>query len=375
VSRPVVWIGVHDLSLSGVPVMLQRLLTASAAVDRDRVHVVALRDGPMRERIAAVAGSLTVLGPAVGRSSSGSLLAAARSVGLAATAAGAERALRLRVVRPLPAPDVVVVHGAGAWPVVGLVPTDAAVVLHLHELDTALARSIPSHDLPAVLARVGTVMVVSRPVAELARRCGVASEQIAEVPGVHDVTAPHDHDVALAALGNGRWVLGAGTPGWRKGTDRLAAVASGLTRSGTGARVGWVGGAPVGVDAGWIEADDPVRWFPETDDPWALLAGASVFVVPSREDPLPLVALEAGQHRRAVVATPSGGLLDLLADGRGLVTERHDLRSLSDLTEKVLRSPALAEELGGALAEHVERHHDPGVVVRTWWDVIDGAGR
>jgi glycosyltransferase involved in cell wall biosynthesis len=377
-ARPVVWVGVHDLSLTGVPVMLERLLAASSPDDRARVHVVALHDGPLHDRIAAVAASLTVLAPAAGRSGSGSLVAAARSVGLDAAATGAERALRRRAVRSLPAPDVVVVHGAGAWAVVGLAPDDAAAVLHLHELDTALERSIPAPELPGVLARVGSVMVVSRPVAELARRRGVASGRIVEVPGVHDVAAPHDHDTALATLGAEQaWVLGAGSPVWRKGADRLCAIAFELAR-GDGrvdARVGWVGGAPGGVDASWVEAEDPVEWFPPRPDPWSLLAGASVFLVPSREDPLPLVALEAGRHRRAVVATPSGGLVDLLAAGRGLLSDGHDLRDLASLTRRVLDDPSLALDLGQALGEHVERHHAPQLVARTWWSVLDGAVR
>ncbi|MFN7147893.1 MAG: glycosyltransferase family 4 protein [Microthrixaceae bacterium] len=375
-ARAVVWIGVHDLSLTGVPVMLERLLAASAPDDRARVHVVALQDGPMHERIAAVAASMTVLAPAVGRSGSGSLVAAARSVGLDAAAGGAERALRRRALRSLPSPDVVVAHGAGAWAVVGLAPGDPAAVLHLHELDTALKRSIPARELPGVLARVGTVMVVSRPVGELARRTGVTSERIVEVPGVYDVAAPHDHDTALAALGGGHeWVLGAGSPVWRKGADRMAAIAFDLARSGSEARVGWVGGAPDGVDACWVEAEDPVEWFPARPDPWSLLAGASVFLVPSREDPLPLVALEAGRHRRPVVATPSGGLVDLLAGGRGLVSEGHDLGDLVTLTRRVLDDPPLARDLGDALGEHVERHHSPELVARTWWSVLDGAVR
>ncbi len=373
---PVVWIGVHDLSLTGVPVMLERLMMASAPDERARVHVVALHGGPMHARIEAVAASLTVLAPAVGRSRSGSLVAGARSVGLESVAVGAERALRRRAVRSLPAPDVVVAHGAGAWSVVGLAPGDPAAVLHLHELDTALERSIPVGDLPGVLARVGAVMVVSRPVGDLARRIGVASERIVEVPGVHDVAAPHDHDVALGALGGGHeWVLGAGSPVWRKGADRMAAVAFDLARGGRDTRVGWVGGAPDGADASWVEAEDPVEWFPARPDPWSLLAGASVFLVPSREDPLPLVALEAGRHRRAVVATPSGGLVDLLGGGRGLVSDGHDLRDLVGLTRRVLDDPSLALDLGEALGEHVERHHAPELVARTWWSVLDGAVR
>ncbi|MSX76267.1 MAG: glycosyltransferase, partial [Actinobacteria bacterium] len=173
-----------------------------------------------------------------------------------------------------------------------------------------------------------------------------------------------------------QWVLGAGTPGWRKGTDRLAAVAHALQRVSSPAQVGWVGGRPTGADASAVGRTDLVNWIPESADPWKLLSHAAVFVLPSREDPLPLVALEAGLYRRAVVAMPTGGLPDLLADGRGLVGSRQDVRWFVAAVEQVLASRALAEDLGQRLHEFVRTHHDVDVIAPRWLRAVsDAAGR
>ncbi len=373
-SAPVVWVALHDLSRTGVPVVLERYLSVSSSERRRRVHVVARRDGPLRDSIARLAGSLHVFEPESGRSAAGTVTAGARQLGASSFADAAER-LRWRAWRrSLPAPDVLVVHGAGAWEAIRAVDDHVPVVLHLHELEVAFGRCVPPSARAGLIERIDLLMAVSRPVAEFAERLGVPASSIVDMPGV---VAPGPNRAVAPATpqrsGGGVWVMGAGRPGWRKGTDRLAAIAHELVRRGSPATLGWVGGRPAGHDAQWVESTDPVRWFPECDDPWAVLGGAGALVVPSREDPLPLVALEAGRHGVPVVAMPTGGLVDLLADGRGLVAEREELSELCDLVEQVVGSPELAGSLAGSLAEHVERHHRPEVVGPSWWATLEQA--
>jgi glycosyltransferase involved in cell wall biosynthesis len=274
------------------------------------------------------------------------------------------------------------------------VSSNLPVVLHLHELETALDRSIPRPEQAAAFQRAQQVMVVSAPVAELARNRGANSAKILLVPGcvrlpdadLPDANVPESneadvHETDASYIDSPytetvQWVLGAGTPGWRKGTDRLAAVAHALQRVSSPAQVGWVGGRPTGADASAVGRTDLVNWIPESADPWKLLSHAAVFVLPSREDPLPLVALEAGVYRRAVVAMPTGGLPDLLADGRGLVGSRQDVRWFVAAVQQVLASRALAEDLGQRLHEFVRTHHDVDVIAPRWLQAVsDTAGR
>lgn len=370
-AGPVVWVLVRELDRTGVPIVLERLLRAGRPAGA--VHVVALRGGPMERRVAASATSCTTLEPAGRRSVAdaaavGMSLLGARSVGDVV-----HRTAWSRRVGRLPRPDVVVVHGAGAWPLVALAPVATPVVLHLHELATGLDRSIPPAEQPQAFARASRVLAVSRPVADLAVRRGAPAAVVELLPGVVEIDSVVSAPQLLAAP-TPRRVMGAGSPGWRKATDRVAAVAHDLARSGHCDVVGWVGGAPSGPDSRYVVGPDPVRWYPATDDPWATMSAADVVLVPSREDPLPLVALEAGLHARAVVATPTGGLPDLLAGGRGAVAPGHDVAWLARTTARLLEHPDERREMGAALRAEVVRSHDARVVAEQWWDVVSAVG-
>ena len=374
-NTPTIWIAVHDLSRTGVPVLLSRLLRAVSAQERAQVHVVAIFGGPLLSELRLLCASVTVLEPTDRRSASSVASLGLLSLGMDRAGDQVRNAVwHAKLVRQ-PTPDVVLVHGAGAWPVVEVLGKAVPVILHLHELETALDRSIPKQNQTAALQRARQVMVVSEPVAQLAKQRGANAEKILMMPGCVQLPSSAGPDpvgpdpVGPCAAGE-QWVLGAGTPGWRKGTDRLAAVAHELRRKQSPARVGWVGGKPSGSDATAIGRFDPVTWFEEQADPWPWLSCADVFVVPSREDPLPLVALEAGANRRAVVAMPTGGLPQLLADGRGLVGGTQSLRWFVGAVQQVLDSPAMAEEMGERLHHYVQAHHDVAIIAPAWFQAL-----
>lgn len=386
----VVWIGLHNMSRTGVPIVLSRLLRASLERQRRSVHIIAINGGPLAAEFEDLAESVTVLEPAGRRSISGAVVTGLRSVAagrrpLSVSASAIESGIwKVRLSR-LPHPDVLLLNGAGSWPLIGAVSSETQVVLHLHELETGLDRSVPHRDQKVAFDRASRVMVVSAAVADLARSRGARADKIVVVPGIVDsrYTAGVDGLPINTAVGrtdppkaqmdldpDRTWVIGVGRPGWRKGTDRLAPISFELGRRIPLASVGWIGGAPRGQDAGWVDGSDPVTWIDELVDPWSVAAKADVIVIPSREDPLPLVALEAGQRGIPVVATPTGGLPELLSQGRGFVTPGQRLTDLCDMTEHVLRNPDLAVEAGAALSEHVEKHHTAAVVAPMWWDAI-----
>lgn len=370
--EPVVWVLVHDLGRSGVPIVLERMLRASGSPED--VHVVAIRGGQLRDGICALARTCTVLEPDGRRSVGNAVSVGARELGAPQVAHRVQRTVWRRRMRHLPAPDVVVVHGAGGWPLLDAVVGDPPYVVHLHELETGLDRSIDPARQASVLAGASRVLAVSRPVADLAVRRGADPRQVELLPGVVEVSAVTSAP-APARPATGRVVMGAGVPGWRKATDRVVAVAHELDRAGRPGAVGWVGGAPSGQDARWVSATDPVRWYEESDDPWAVMGAAEVVLVPSREDPLPLVALEAGLRSKAVVATPTGGLPDLLGEGRGAVAPTHDVSWIASTTARLLGDPAERMVLGAALREEVLAHHDAAVLAPRWWDFLrDAAG-
>jgi len=81
----------------------------------------------------------------------------------------------------------------------------------------------------------------------------------------------------------------------------------------------------------------------------ALLAGASLFLMPSRREGLPLAAIEASLAAVPIVAAEVGGIPELIEAGRtGLLVPPEDSSALADAMALVLADPARATALGRA---------------------------
>lgn len=360
--RRVVWAIVRDLGRTGVPIALARLATWPATSDAVDLHVVAQHDGPLRHDLERAGIRVVALEPAETRSGAATLARGAAHLGRPAVSRAVLGTAWRHRIRSLPAPETVLVHGAGAWRVAeALHALDAPrVVVHLHELHLGLRRSIDAASL-AALASVDRVLAVAEPVAELARSLGVPDDRTSIVPGTVEPTD---------AAPRGRCdVVSIGEAGWRKGTDRAIAAAYALHRRDPALRWRWIGRQP---EPGWgfaVGCDLPLVHHAPVGDPWSVVGAPAALVVPSREDPLPLVALEAAARGVPVIACRgAGGLDDLLADGRGWLVDPTDPRDLAAEVARVAAAMPTAEP--DALRDHVTRHHARSVVGPRWLDAL-----
>jgi glycosyltransferase involved in cell wall biosynthesis len=365
---------VRDLSLTGVPIVLQRYLGWAASHVPDHVDVVALHGGPVATDLERLVDSLTVLEPDARRSLADATHAALGGTRLREVGRIVRATAWRHRTRHLPHPDVVLLHGAGAWPLLDAVDADVPLVIHLHELEVGMDRSIPARARAALFSRARSIMAVTPSVGQLAIGDGADATRVEVVPGVVDPTfEPSEAGGAdrTGSLERPQTVAAVGAPGWRKGTDRFIALAHELSRTHPLATVTWVGGSPTGTQALFRGATDPVRWVPPSSNPWRFVSDATVLVVPSREDPLPLVALEAAQRRIPVVGGPSGGLAELLAGGRGRIAAVHDPRALHGAVAALLDDERARLEIADAAERHVVRHHTVDVVCPHWWSTIE----
>lgn len=372
-TAPVVWALVPDLSRTGVPVALERLVRWQATVHPDEaaVHVISGRDGALRSAFAVAAASVTAIEPPSGRRAVTTASLALAEAGRAA----AGRDLRARwvrhQVRPLPRPDVVLVQGAGAWPLFrDLEPAigRARVVLHLHELEVAFQRSGLGTDTRRIVERPDAVLAVCGAVADLAAAQGALARAIALVPGTID-PPPGGWSSPVARVA-GSHVVSIGTAGWRKGTDLARAAAFELGRTDPAVRWHWVGDPEPSAWSLAVGSDDPLVHHPATLAPWAAVAAPAALVVPSREDPLPLVALEAGARGVPVIASLTGGLPDLLAEHRGLLVDATDVAGLAEAVRASVADAPRASQRAEALRDHVATHHRTEVVGPRWLDAL-----
>lgn len=88
-------------------------------------------------------------------------------------------------------------------------------------------------------------------------------------------------------------------------------------------------------------------------------ARASLFILPSRTEGLPLALLEAMWHGVPCVATTVGAVPELLADGAGALVPPEDVGTLADTIRVLLEDSTRAEALGAEGAERVRARYAP----------------
>jgi glycosyltransferase involved in cell wall biosynthesis len=101
---------------------------------------------------------------------------------------------------------------------------------------------------------------------------------------------------------------------------------------------------------GWVDAEERDR----------LLQRATIFVLPSHAEGMPISVLEAMAAGCPVIATAVGGVPDLVVDGvNGLLVPAGDAQALAFAIHRVLRDPALAAQLSRCGRETVARRFAP----------------
>jgi glycosyltransferase involved in cell wall biosynthesis len=107
--------------------------------------------------------------------------------------------------------------------------------------------------------------------------------------------------------------------------------------------------------AGWIEGAEKDR----------LLASASIFVLPSFIEGLPVCVLEAMSHGVPVVVSDVGGLPDIVSDGvEGLVVPPGDVPALAQALRRLLDDPREARAMGERGRARARREFDAPIVCR-----------
>jgi glycogen synthase len=205
-------------------------------------------------------------------------------------------------------------------------------VVTLHGSDVALAQRSPRL-ARAILRRARGVVAVSTALAEEARRLGAADVTV--IPnGIEIPPEP-------GAEADPPYVLYAGRLSEEKGIDELVEATRGLPLE--------------------VSGDGPLRnrvpnalgWTPRREYE-RLLAGAAVVACPSRREGFGVVAAEAMSYARAVVASDTGGLRDLVRhEETGLLVPPRDAAALRAALERLLADRALRDRLGAAAREHV----------------------
>lgn len=272
-----------------------------------------------------------------------------------------------------------------------LPPGDRILLSHVHELEVGLTHRCSAADRAVLLEEASQVFVVADAVGRnVVERHGVDPGAIARHPGMVDLRdvamTTRDDQVSGRAEArrsrglpaDGLIVGSCGTLDWRKAVDLFLRVAWHLTRQPRSEPLTfvWVGGRPEDVAraegaAAQLGVDDVVRFVGLQSDPVDWFRLMDVFVLPAREDPFPLVCLEAAAVGVPTVSFDNGGMPELLHQGCGLVALYPDVADFAAKVDELLVDPEKRRSLGERGSELIAANHDVAVLAPLLWADIE----
>lgn len=348
-SRPACVLVSHDAEFGGSQILLLRLLESLRSEGGLACGVLLCGPGPLRKRFEALAPTVALQDFAdLGWGPDVSLPFIARRL----KALGDVSVLANTVATG----DTVVRHFARA----GL-----HVLSYVHELPTSIEMYGAAEGMRAIGRLASHVVVVSEfvrkalsgiyqiPAGDLeVIHTGLASRAV--VPLSRDQIARRYHLPETKYL-----VVGSGAVHARKGVDLFVQVAKRLCDLGErdDYLFLWLGGDQSDAgprlwaihDARGLGIDDRVHFLGLLDDALPVMAQADLLLLPSREDPFPLVVLEAIELGLPVVCFEgAGGASEIAARGAGLAVPYLDTDAMAERAGQLLRDPGARERLAEA---------------------------
>lgn len=275
-----------------------------------------------------------------------------------------------RMLSPRPALIVAntVAHGALLR---RLAPYGVPVVTYCHELQNSIERWAPGGVMEATLARSSAFFAASEAIARNLRdRHGVAEQALRVIPAAIDLWSEDEapsaaERSALAAElelpADAIVVFGVGTTDWRKGSDLFVRVAALACAGEPRLRFVWIGG-----DAGYSAKEiaacglrDRVRFLGPRPAARRYFYVGHIFALTSREDPCPLVALEAACAGLPVVCFKGAGDIPaVLGPDAGAVVPMEDTEAFAAALIRMARDSAERARAGSVGARRVADRHD-----------------
>lgn len=274
--------------------------------------------------------------------------------------------------------DLVYANTAATWNHVAAIGRSGVPVLwHIHELPYALSLTMGDEHAKSLLPLAHRVVAVSEPVADsLTGQFAVAGDRVDLIHGfVPNRHLSPDERLAkrrgiLAELGwpADTFVVGAcGGLGWRKGSDVFLQIAHRLHANRSGKlRFLWVGGGHKGDtetlqfehDLRTLGLDSICRRIVTTADVDDYYCAMDVFALTSREDPFPLVMLEAAMHGLPTICFAlAGGGPSFVGDDAGIVVPYLDVDQFASAIDALRTESEQRTALGLGAQRKVRRHH------------------
>lgn len=363
----------HSASRTGSPKVFAAVLGWLGSQPGTHLDVALAQGGPLLELISSSVSSVRVHDELANdhRATSAASLLYALQLDHFAYRAG-ERIRQRGRVSP-EGYDVVYVNSVSALSLLRKGSRRPPIVLHVHELDVAVMSSrLP--DAEPLSEAADRFIAVSKSVRDmLVERHGIDPDCVVLA---HECLL--DSDIARERMGkeparttlglspDRGLVLGCGTLEWRKGDDLFLATAISFFKANPDSPTEWVWVGAIDertttifereiVKAGLVGR---VRLIRSVPDIHLWQAAADMLFMCSREDPYPLVVLEAALSGRPVVCQRNaGGAAEFVSRGAGVVCDYLDVQEMAQAIQRLLDRPQEADELGSRGRQLVMSEH------------------
>ena len=270
------------------------------------------------------------------------------------------------------------------------------VVLFAHELQMSVATYTQPASLSFLLEKCCHLIAVSRAVADFyveeyrypAKNVSTftlinTEEILGRIAAVDAQRLPRELKLPPDAIVVG----GCGNAEWRKGNDIFNLIARQVIEQLPGQPVYfvWVGAGDsnpfyeqISFDIDRFGLKDRILLIPPTPLALDIMTRFDVFLLSSREDPYPLVVLEAALLQKPIVCFDrAGGAPELVEDDAGEVVDYLDVAAASEAVISLIGNPALRAAKGRKAREKVLERHDTARSVQRVIELIEncGAGR
>lgn len=251
------------------------------------------------------------------------------------------------------------------------------VVVFAHELEMSVGIYTAPESLKFLLQKCNHLIAVSRAVADFyVRDYSYPTEQVSTLTLINSeeildklaaIELPYTHP-ALPVESDAIIIGGCGNAEWRKGNDIFNLIARQVIERLPTHPIYfvWVGAGPMHAFYELIRFDIErfgltrrIILIPPTPEALSIMNRFDIFLLSSREDPYPLVVLEAALLQKPIVCFENaGGAPELVEDDAGEVVRYLDVAAAADAIIALVENPALRLKKGKTAHHKVlERHN------------------